>query len=180
MQIFMRESTKISSAVDLASVRILFQEYRMTEMMKKFFCSCMAAVMLLGSGSIALAQSEASELSALSLMPLGSVLGSASAVAGSVVAIPAILLVSGGVLVVKSVEASANATVYVLERASDGARVSVEVSAKAAGTASVVVGTAITISVISAGVILQTAGKVLAFIPNEMGRQLLYSQKVSK
>ena len=139
----------------------------------------MCALLAGGTGVSAYAQSEASTLSAISAMPLASVVGGASAVAGSVVAIPVILLASGTVLVVKSVELSAKGSVYLLERASDGARVSVEVSAAGVSTASVAVGTAVTVSAIGAGVILSAAGQVIAFIPNEVGRQLLYSERVS-
>eukprot|EP01034_Spumella_vulgaris_P041787 gene41787-51787_t len=74
------------------------------------------------------ANSEASAV--LSLLPVASVVavaGGASAAGGAVVALPAALSVTGAALVVKSVEASAAGTLYVLERASDGARVSVEV-----------------------------------------------------
>ena len=77
------------------------------------------------------AQSEAS--AALSLLPVASVVasaGGASAAAGAVVALPAALSVGGAVLTVVAVEASATGTVYVLERASDGAQASVEVYEK--------------------------------------------------
>ena len=81
-------------------------------------------------GNPAQAQSQISALSALSVLPLASVLGAAdasvNAVGGSVVA-SATLSAAGAMLVVKTVEVSARGTVYVLERASDGARVSVEV-----------------------------------------------------
>lgn len=74
------------------------------------------------------AQSEAS--AALSMLPVASVVGTASvasAAAGAVVTVPAALSVGGAVLTVRAVEASAVGTVYLLERASDGAQVSVEV-----------------------------------------------------
>ncbi|MGO8411521.1 hypothetical protein ACC775_38320, partial [Rhizobium ruizarguesonis] len=74
------------------------------------------------------AQSEASV--ALSMLPVASVVGTASVAstaAGAVVALPAALSVGGAVLTVKAVQASATGTVYLLERASDGAQASVEV-----------------------------------------------------
>ena len=67
------------------------------------------------------AQSEAS--AALSMLPVASVVGTASvasAAAGAVVTVPAALSVGGAVLTVRAVEASAVGTVYLLERASDG------------------------------------------------------------
>ena len=145
----------------------------------------MAACLALAlSGGPALAQSAASV--AVSAMPVASVLGVASAVAGSavagsaaVVALPLALTVSGATLIVKAVETSARGTVWVLERASDGARVSVELSGRAAGAASTVVGTAVVVSAVSTGVVLSAAGEVLCFIPNELGRALLHNERVT-
>ena len=74
----------------------------------------------------------------------------------------------------KAVEASAVGTVYLLERASDGARVSVEVAGKTAYA----VGTVVTCSVIGTGVVLSAAGEAIAFIPNAIGRALLYNERL--
>ena len=130
------------------------------------------------------AQSEASLV--LSALPVASVVGTGSAVAGSaaagavaVSAVPAALAVSGAVLVVKAVEVSARGTVIVLERASDGARASVELSGRAASGVVTGVGTAVAVSVISAGVLLSAAGEVLCFIPNELGRALLHNERLT-
>lgn len=125
------------------------------------------------------AQSEASALSAISAMPLASVVVGASAAAGAVVAVPAMLSTAGTVLVIKTIEVSAKGTVYLLERASDGAQVSVQVASGGAILASVAVGTAVTVSVIGAGTVLSAAGEVLAFIPNALGRALLHSERVA-
>lgn len=122
------------------------------------------------------AQSEASL--ALSALPLASVAG-ASVVAGSVLVVPVALSVSGAVLVVQAVEVSARGTIYLLERASDGARVSVEVAASGAAAASLAVGAAVTVSVVGAGIILSAAGEVLAFIPSELGRALLHNEQLT-
>ena len=121
------------------------------------------------------AQSEASALSDVSAMPLASIVGAGSAV----VALPLALSTAGAVLVVKAVEVSANGTVYVLERASDGARVSMTVASGAASAASAGVGSSVTVSVIAAGTIISAAAEVLAFIPNAVGRALLYNQRVT-
>lgn len=124
-----------------------------------------------------LAQTDASALSAVSALPLASVVASEAGAAVSQAS--AQVLVAGSSLVVKTVASTARGTVYVLERASDGVRVSVEVSAKAAGAASLAVGTAVTVSTVAAGVILSAAGEAIAFIPNEVGRALLYNKRVS-
>ncbi len=123
-----------------------------------------------------MAQTDASAFSAISAMPIASVVGAS---AGAVVALPVAFSAAGAVLVVKTVEASAKGTVYVLERMSDGAKASIDVSGKAAGAVSTAVGTVVFVSIISTGVVLSVAGKVIAFIPNEMGRALLHNEKVS-
>ncbi|MBT9552380.1 MAG: hypothetical protein IV088_16135 [Hydrogenophaga sp.] len=130
------------------------------------------------------AQSEASLV--LSALPVASVVGTGSAVAGSAAAgavavstVPAALAVSGAVLVVKTVEVSARGTVFVLERASDGARASVELSGRAASGVVAGVGTVMAVSVIGAGVLLSVAGEVLCFIPNELGRALLHNERLT-
>jgi hypothetical protein len=126
------------------------------------------------------AQSEASAV--LSLLPVASVVVTgmaASTVAGTVVAAPVILSTAGAVLVVKAVESTARGTVYVLERASDGARVSVELAGKAAGGASIVAGTAVTVSVIGSGMVLSALGEAIAFIPNELGKSLLHNERIT-
>jgi hypothetical protein len=77
------------------------------------------------------------------------------------------------------VEVTARGTVYVLERASDGARASVEVLGRGVVGASIVAGTVATVSVIGAGTVLSAAGEVIAFIPNAVGRALLYNERVT-
>ena len=112
-------------------------------------------------------------------MPLASLVMGASAVVGAVLVVPLALSTAGAVLVVKTVEVSARGTVYVLERASDGARASVEVLSKGVAGASVTVGTMATVSVIGAGTVLSAAGEVIAFIPNAVGRALLFNERVT-
>lgn len=124
------------------------------------------------------AQSEVSALSALSALPLASVVVAGSAVS-SVVAVPLLLSTAGAVLVVRVVEVSARGTVYLLERASDGARASIEIIGKGVAGASVVTGTVLTVSVLGAGVVLSAAGQAIAFIPNELGRALLYNERLT-
>ena len=77
------------------------------------------AALLVAPLTAARAQSGLSEASALSALPL--------AVS---VAAPVMLLSAGTVLTVVAVEASAGGAVWVLERASDGARATLRVSAQ--------------------------------------------------
>ena len=142
----------------------------------------LAPVLLAGTltwASAAQAQSEASV--GVSMLPVASVVGSASlagAAAGAVVAVPAALLVSGGVLTVKVVQVSARGTVYVLERASDGATASVQLAGAAASGLGLSVGATVVTTVIASGVVLSAAGEALCFIPNAVGRALLYDEKL--
>lgn len=114
------------------------------------------------------AQTRASEASTLSMLP----------VAVSV-AIPAGVLVAGAALTVVSVEAGSRGAVWLLERASDGTRLSLQVSGQVAGGLSVAAGTAVTVSAISAGWLLSAAGQVIAFVPNEIGRALLHHERLT-
>ena len=125
------------------------------------------------------AHGELSVASALSALPLASVVVGASAAAGAVLAVPVALSATGAVLMVRAVEVTAHSTVYVLERASDGAHASVEMLHRAGHTASLTVGTAVTVSVIGAGVVLSAAGEVIAFIPNALGRALLHNERLT-
>lgn len=120
-----------------------------------------------------------SDASTASLLPLAMSVGAVSGAAGALVVVPAALSVGGAVLVVRAVESTARGTVYLLERVSDGARASVEVVSKAAGKASVAVGSSVTVATIASGVVLSTAGEVIAFIPNAVGRALLHNERLS-
>jgi hypothetical protein len=122
------------------------------------------------------AQSDASALSALSALPLASVVAGAGA---SVAAVPVVLSAAGGVLIVKAVEVSALGTVYLLERASDGAHVSVEVAGRGLNHASIATGALVKVSVIGSGVILSVAGQAIAFVPNALGRALLHNERLT-
>jgi len=155
--------------------------------MKKSIAALLVAACTVFAGAAlplhAQAQNHASEASAaLSLLPVASVVGAASAVGASataVVAVPAALAVGGSVLTVVAVEASADGTVYLLERASDGARASVKVMGYAANGVSAAVGTSVLVSVIGCGIVLSAAGDVLAFVPNAIGRALLHNERLS-
>ena len=81
-------------------------------------------------------------------------------------------------MAVVAVTVVADGTIWVLERASDGARFVVKVSTAAAGGASLVVGTAVAVTAVSAGWVLSTAGQVIAFVPNTLGQALLHHERV--
>ncbi len=119
----------------------------------------------LASAPASQAQSNVSDASALSLMP----------VAISVAA-PAMLLVGGVMLTVVAVEVSATGSVWVLERASDGARASL----RFAGHVLAASGAAIVVTAVATGWVLSAAGAAIAFVPNEIGRALLHNERISR
>ena len=108
---------------------------------------------------------SASDASALSLLPVA-----------VLVAAPAMLLSGGVMLTVVAVESTARGSVWVLERASDGVRASLQL----AGGASAAIGTGVLITAVSAGWILSAAGQAIAFVPNEIGASLLYNERVTR
>jgi hypothetical protein len=138
--------------------------------MKRLVHSMIAAALLSASMVGAHAQpASVSDASALSMLPI--------AVS---VAAPAMILSAGAMLTVVAVEAASDGTVWVLERASDGARASVTLSTQAAGGLSVAAGTAVVVTAFSAGWVLSAAGKAIAYIPNEIGAALLYNERVTR
>lgn len=144
--------------------------------MKKMF-----VVSLLAASAAFSAQAQSEASAALSLLPVASVVGTASvagAAASAVVAVPVALSVGGAALTVLAVEASAESTVYLLERASDGARASVRLAGHAVQGSAIAVGTVITVGVIGSGVVLSAAGEMIAFIPNAVGRALLHNERL--
>ena len=147
-------------------------------MLKRTLLSLVLATGALFGGPVR-AHGELSTLSAVSALPVASVVGTASVAAGAVVVLPVALSTSGAVLVVKTVESTASGTVYLLERASDGARASIEVAGRGAGHASRAVGATVTVSVLGAGVLLSAAGELIAFIPNALGEALLHNERLT-
>ena len=124
---------------------------------------------------------------ALSMMPVASVVTGASVAGASVAgtaalasAVPVALSVTGASLVVVAVEATASGVIYVLERASDGARASIRVSSRGVEAAALSVGDAVVSTVISAGVVISAMGEVIAYLPNRLGEALLHNERVSR
>jgi len=127
------------------------------------------ALALASTAAPATARNDSSELSAVSMLP----------VAISVAA-PVALLSAGAALTVVAVEATSAGTVWVLERASDGARASVTLSHAALESSTAFIGGAVMVTAFSAGTVLSTAGRALCFIPNASGRALLYNERVTR
>jgi hypothetical protein len=123
----------------------------------------------LATGVDASAQSEASEVSEASLVPV--------AISA---ALPVLLVAGVGSVVVTGVEASAQGTVWIVENVADGVKGSICFTGHVVGAATIAVGTVVVVTVVTTGRVLSTAGHVVAFIPNEIGRTLSYNQRVSR
>lgn len=149
--------------------------------MKRLLAVSSLSLVLSAFALPAQAQRGASELSlAVSAAPLVLSVGAVSATGVALSAIPAGLLSAGASLVVVSVEVIGGATVWVLERVSDGVRISLRTAAKLVEGVVVSAGTAVAVSVIGAGTVLSAAGEVIAFIPSEIGKALLYNEQVTR
>ena len=135
---------------------------------RRTFAACIAAASIATAPAHA-HRTGASEASALSMLPI--------AVS---VAAPSMVLSAGAVFTVVAVESSAEGTVWILERASDGARTTLRLSGDAAAGASLGVATAVTVTAVSAGWILVSAGKAIAFVPNEIGKALLHNERITR
>lgn len=100
--------------------------------------------------------------------------GSATMVYGSMSAVAA-----SGTLVVDSVVAVGDASLIVLTGASEAANATIRLSGRAAREASLVAGASVNVVATASGCLLISAGKVIAFIPNELGKALLHHSRVS-
>ena len=96
------------------------------------------------------------------------------------IAAPVAILSAGAALTVLSVEATATGTVWVLERASDGARASITLIGKGVAEVSVLAGTVVGVTAISTGWLLSAASETIAFVPNEIGAALLHNERITR
>ncbi|MEX8501571.1 MAG: hypothetical protein AB3X41_00805 [Leptothrix ochracea] len=113
--------------------------------------------------------SKASEASGISL---------AIPVAISVIG-PIALLSAGATFTIVSIQASATGTAWVLERVGDGSRVVVRWGGEAAKSFSNGVGKVVEVTATSAGQLLSVSGEVIGFIPNDVGRTLIYHEQMT-
>ena len=122
--------------------------------------------------------SAASSIAADSVTRGSQSLSSASeaslAASGFVVAGSSELITGSAQLVVTSLQVAGESMVVVMRGVSDAATVSVRTSAQVAGAASLAVGSAVTVVSESLGHALYASGKLIAFIPNEIGRSLIH------
>jgi len=115
--------------------------------------------------------------------------GSAASSEGSVLsaAVPVSLALAGSALVLQgstrltlvSVQASAEGTVWLLERAVDGARFVVRFTAGGLRAASTMVGAVLAASALSTGWLLCANGEAMAFVPNADGARLMANERIT-
>jgi uncharacterized membrane-anchored protein len=96
------------------------------------------------------------------------------------VALPLSVVSDAGAIVIVGVEASAEGTVWLVENAAKGVKGSITFAGNAVAVSGIAAGTVIVVTIVATGRLLSTAGHVIAFIPNEIGRTLSYNQRVSR
>lgn len=87
-------------------------------------------------------------------------------------------ITASGSLIIESVKASTSGVVVVLHASADAASVTLHLSGEVLQHAALASGTLIEVSAVSTGHLLISAGKVIAFIPNELGKALLHHEKI--
>ncbi len=90
-----------------------------------------------------------------------------------------VVLGGAAVLTVVAVQASATGTVWVLERASDGARVVLNFSGRMARGAAIGAGTALSVTRIAAGTLLSASGELICFVPRPEASALMHDQRLT-
>lgn len=131
----------------------------------KLRLAILAAALFFNSQSgFAAGASEASTASAAASVLIGAT-GSAALANGS------------GRFVVTALETAGESTTVFLRDASTAAEASVRLAGGALSAASVGVGSVLTVAIDASGQALMASGKVIAFIPNEIGRALLGSAR---
>lgn len=85
---------------------------------------------------------------------------------------------AAGSIVIESVSAVAETLVIVSKGSAEVASVTVQLSGKGIQQLGLVSGAVLKISAISTGHLLISAGKAIAFIPNEIGKALIHQEKI--
>lgn len=95
--------------------------------------------------------------------------------ASAAVVMGSLLVVAvGGSVVAQSVDTVADGTVVVLKNVADGSTATVKLSGDGAKGLSRLAGQSVTVTATASGHVLIAAGKVIAFIPTEIGKGLLH------
>lgn len=94
------------------------------------------------------------------------------------VAAPLTFLSAGALLTVAAVEVSAEGTVWLVRRASDGVTASMRLGGELVAGVSIGVGTALVVTASAAGWIISAAGEAICLVPNAIGESLLYNERI--
>ena len=135
----------------------------------------LACLIALSSSAFALDGSQEVSAGGVSIAasPLGSIQG------GPITA--STYFVVGAVFVVAGIGAIAgNVMQVIVQNSVDGSKAVINASASVAREVGLSVGTGISVIAESTGYTLVASGKILAFIPNAIGKELLYQSKLSK
>ena len=90
------------------------------------------------------------------------------------------MLSRGLALTVVSVQATATGTEWMLARASDGARITLQLSGQLAGAVALGAGSAVLCTALATGWVLSAGGQALAFVPNAIGAALLHNEQLTR
>ena len=88
------------------------------------------------------------------------------------------MLAASGQVVVTGMETVADGSVLALKGASDAGAASIKLSGEAARGLSLAAGTVLDVVAVSTGHALLLSGKIIAYIPNEIGKSLLHHTRV--
>ena len=100
-----------------------------------------------------------------------------SAASATIIGGSAEVFAGSGQLSVGSVEIVGDSIVILLRGASESGEVSIKVSREIVSDVSIAVGTSIQIIAESTGYLLSAAGKMIAFVPNELGHSLFHHSR---
>ena len=88
------------------------------------------------------------------------------------------MLAGSGEVVVTGLEKVADGSVLALKGASNAGAASIKLSGEAARGLSLATGTVLNVVAVSTGHALLLSGKIIAYIPNEIGKSLLHHSRV--
>lgn len=88
------------------------------------------------------------------------------------------MLEGSGKIIVDTVSTAADGVTVVLKGSTQAVSTTIKLSSKAIEKTALVSGTAVEVSATTTGYLLVSAGKVLAFIPNEVGNALMHHNKI--
>lgn len=147
--------------------------------------ACALAIPTLGALAQSVAPTDASDkisVGALSIVlaPIASVEGSAQSGPSGAAAGSGLVILGGAYLVEGVVQGAGQASVVALRSVSTGAKMSVRVAGSAVSGASLAVGSAIEAVAEASGVILVSAGRVVAFVPNSLGESLMSQSRLPR